>query len=120
MPRGLPIYVDPIGLQEAERSLNSTVMIDLEGVPLRRTLQLILAQLGLRYHVEDGMIYITSDSSDQLPLPPSIRGPSPILERVEKAERGELSLEEMKQLIEVLKTRELVKKLAGSTSASVQ
>ncbi len=46
---GIPIYVDPIGLQEAERSLNSTVQIDLEGVPLRRTLQLVLAQIGLMY-----------------------------------------------------------------------
>src|SRR5207253_1963416 len=83
---GIPIYVDPIGLQEAERSLNSTVSIDLEGVPLRRTLQLILAQLGLIYHVEDGMLYITSEDSEQTPLPPSIRRPSPILVRAEKAE----------------------------------
>ena len=35
---GIPIYVDPLGLQEAERSLNSTVTIDLEGVPLKTTL----------------------------------------------------------------------------------
>ena len=28
---GIPIYVDPIGLQEAERTLNSAVQIDLEG-----------------------------------------------------------------------------------------
>jgi RNA polymerase sigma factor (sigma-70 family) len=113
MPRGLPIYVDPLGLQEAERSLNSTVTIDVEGVPLRRTLQLVLAQLGLIYHVEDGMVYITSNSSEQLPLPPAIRRSSPILERVDKAIRGELSLEEMKQLIEELKTRELVRKLGS-------
>ncbi|HZW34813.1 MAG TPA: sigma-70 family RNA polymerase sigma factor, partial [Isosphaeraceae bacterium] len=113
MPKGLPIYVDPIGLQEAERSLNSTVSIDLEGVPLRRTLQLVLAQLGLIYHIEDGMLYITSDDSEQLPLPPSIRRPSPILERVAKAERGELSLEEMKQLIEELKIRDIVRRLGS-------
>ena len=31
---GIPIYVDPYGLQEAERSLNSTIQIDLDGVPL--------------------------------------------------------------------------------------
>ena len=34
---GIPIYMDPVGLQEAERSINSTIQIDLEGVPLRRT-----------------------------------------------------------------------------------
>ena len=34
----IPIYVDPLVLQEAERSLDSTVSIDLEGVPLKTTL----------------------------------------------------------------------------------
>ena len=63
---GIPIYVDPIGLQEAERSLNSTVQIDLEGVPLKTTLRLILKQLGLAYTVKDGFMMITSeDSEDQ-------------------------------------------------------
>ena len=63
---GIPIYVDPIGLQEAERSLNSTVQIDLEGVPLKTTLRLILKQLGLAYTVKDGFLMITSeDSEDQ-------------------------------------------------------
>ncbi len=63
---GIPIYVDPIGLQEAERSLNSTVQIDLEGVPLKTTLRLMLKQLGLAYTVKDGFLMITSeDSEDQ-------------------------------------------------------
>jgi hypothetical protein len=63
---GIPIYVDPIGLQEAERSMNSTVQIDLEGVPLKTTLRLILKQLGLTYTVKDGFMIITSeDSEDQ-------------------------------------------------------
>ena len=63
---GIPIYVDPIGLQEAERSINSTVQIDLEGVPLKTTLRLILKQLGLAYTVKDGFMIITSeDSEDQ-------------------------------------------------------
>jgi tetratricopeptide (TPR) repeat protein len=63
---GIPIYVDPIGLQEAERSLNSTVTMDLEGVPLKTTLRLMLKQLGLAYTVKDGFLMITSeDSEDQ-------------------------------------------------------
>ena len=74
---GIPIYVDPIGLQEAERSLNSTVQMDLEGVPLGRTLQLMLAQLGLIYWVEDGMLYITSAESEQLSLPPALQPTQP-------------------------------------------
>ena len=37
---GIPIYVDPIGLQEAEKSMTSTVRnMDLEGVPLKITLE---------------------------------------------------------------------------------
>ncbi len=34
LPNGIAIYVDPIGLQEAEKSLTSTIQMDLEGVPL--------------------------------------------------------------------------------------
>jgi hypothetical protein len=110
---GIPIYVDPIGLQEAERSLNSPIQIDLEGVPLRRTLQLALAQLGLAYYVEDGMLVITSDASAaQKHLPPSMASASPILEMQEKAERGELSLSEMKELVELIKLRNEVVRLA--------
>ena len=78
---GIPIYVDPIGLQEAERSLESTVQMDLEGVPLGRTLQLMLAQLGLVYWVEDGMLYITSAESENLSLPPALHRPNPMLQK---------------------------------------
>ncbi|HKI17823.1 MAG TPA: hypothetical protein VKA15_08075, partial [Isosphaeraceae bacterium] len=53
---GIPIYVDPIGLQEAEKSLTSTVQIDLEGVPLKTQLRLLLKQLGLTYTVKDGLL----------------------------------------------------------------
>jgi hypothetical protein len=63
----LPIYVDPLGLQEAERSLNSTVQIDLKGVPLRTTLRYCLKQLGLAYIVEDGCLKITSEDSFDAP-----------------------------------------------------
>jgi hypothetical protein len=59
--RGIPIYVNPIGLQEAERSLNSTVTVDLEGVPLKTTLKLCLKQLGLDCSVQDGYLRITSE-----------------------------------------------------------
>jgi RNA polymerase sigma factor (sigma-70 family) len=107
---GIPIYVDPVGLQEAERSLNSTVQLDLEGIPLRRTLQLLLTQLGLAYFVEDGMLVITSESSAGKPLPPSMRGATPLTEKMEKAERGELTMEEMEDLLKYLKTRETVLK----------
>ncbi len=65
-PDGIPIYVDPVGLQEAEKSLNSTVVIDVTQVPLRTSLRLILKQLGLMYRVKDGLLTITSeDSADE-------------------------------------------------------
>ncbi len=101
---GIPIYVDPIGLQEAERSLNSTVQIDLEGVPLRRTLQLLLAQLGLIYFVEDGVLVITNADAEAH-LPPTMQTPPPILEKLQKAERGEMTVSEMKELMEFMQIR---------------
>jgi hypothetical protein len=60
---GIPIYIDPLGLQEAERSLTSTVTIDLQGVPLRETLHLCLKQLGLDYSVTNGHVLITNEDS---------------------------------------------------------
>jgi RNA polymerase sigma factor (sigma-70 family) len=106
---GIPIYVDPVGLQEAERSLNSTVQMDLDGVPLRRTLQLMLTQLGLAYFVEDGMLVVTSEDRAREPLPPPIATPAPIAKMIEKSERGELTSTELKELIEVIKLRRQVK-----------
>jgi RNA polymerase sigma factor (sigma-70 family) len=105
MPSGIPIYVDTVALREADKTLTSTVRaIDLEGVPLRRTLQLALAQLDLGYFIVDGMIYVTSaDSASNGSIPPSLTTPSPRMEKLEKAERGELTVAEMQDLIEMLK-----------------
>ncbi|MBV8557496.1 MAG: hypothetical protein JO116_18190, partial [Planctomycetaceae bacterium] len=64
---GIPIYVDPVGLQEAEKTMTSPVTLDLEGVPLRTTLRLLLKQLGLTYTVKDGLLTITSESSEDQP-----------------------------------------------------
>src|SRR5262249_20760793 len=66
-PDGIPIYVDPLGLQEAERSLNSTVTIDVAQVPLRTSLKLLLKQPGLTYRVRDGLLTITSIESTERP-----------------------------------------------------
>ena len=62
--KGIPIYVDPIGLIEAERTMTSTVReMDLDGVPLATSLRLCLAQLDLAYSVKDGLVFITSRES---------------------------------------------------------
>jgi hypothetical protein len=57
---GIPIYVDPVGLQEAEKTMQSPVSIDLEGVPLRTTLRLALRQLEMDYVIRDGLLVVTS------------------------------------------------------------
>jgi RNA polymerase sigma factor (sigma-70 family) len=103
---GIPIYVDPVGLQEADKSLTSTVKyMTLEGVPLRRTLQLLLKQLDLVYGVEDGLLYVTSAESEEHMLGPSMYKASPMALKIRKAERYELTVEEMKEAIEYLRTR---------------
>jgi hypothetical protein len=63
---GIPIYVDPAGLQKVEKTMTSRVALDIEGVPLRTTLQVLLRQLGLTYDVRDGLLTITaaSDTSE--------------------------------------------------------
>ncbi|WP_435008225.1 hypothetical protein P12x_005503 [Tundrisphaera lichenicola] len=67
LPTGIPIYVDPQGLQDADKTMASTVSINLEGIPLRTTLRLMLKQLGLTYTVKDSLLTITSTSSEDQP-----------------------------------------------------
>ena len=63
---GIPIYVDPIGLQEVEKSMTSTVRnINLDGVALKVTLKLLLNQLGLTYTVKNGLLTITSGKTTE-------------------------------------------------------
>ena len=66
--KSLPIYVDPIGLQETEKSMTSTVRIDVEGVPLKTSLRLCLKQLDLVYSIRDGLLLITSEESAPTPV----------------------------------------------------
>ncbi len=64
-PDGIPIYVDPQALQDADKTLASTVSIDLRGIPLRTSLRLALKQLSLIYQVRDGLLTITTPEVDQ-------------------------------------------------------
>jgi RNA polymerase sigma factor (sigma-70 family) len=56
----IPIYVDPKGLQQVDATMSSSVTIDLDGVPLKMSLRLMLKQLGLAYCVRDGVLIISS------------------------------------------------------------
>jgi len=57
---GVPIYVDPKGLEEADCTITSPIALDLEGIPLKTTLRLMLKQVGLAYCVRDGVLIISS------------------------------------------------------------
>jgi hypothetical protein len=65
--KGIPIYADPIGLSEAEKTMTSVAKIDLDGVPLKTTLRLLLAQLDLAYSIRGGVLLITSVESAETP-----------------------------------------------------
>jgi hypothetical protein len=67
LPGGIPIYISPQGLVDAEKTMDSTVQINLEGVPLKTSLRLLLRQLGLTYTVKDGMMSIDSETSVDQP-----------------------------------------------------
>jgi hypothetical protein len=57
--RGIPIDIDPLGLQRAGRSLNSTVTIDEKAIPLKDALIRVLAALRMAYIVKDDVLIIT-------------------------------------------------------------
>ena len=62
----MPIYVDPIGLHEAEKSTKSILAgTDLDGVSLATSLRLCLEQLDLVHVVKDGLLLVTSLESQR-------------------------------------------------------
>jgi hypothetical protein len=66
---GVPFYVDPVGLTEAEKTLTSPVVLDLQpgDVSIKTGLLLLLSQLDLDFAVTKGMVYITyKDHRDSL------------------------------------------------------
>lgn len=67
---GIPIYLNPDGFAEARKTMkspSSLVTIDLEGVPLRTTLRLLLKQLDLGYVVNEGNLIVDSSLSVHRP-----------------------------------------------------
>jgi hypothetical protein len=65
LPNGIPIYVDPIGLTEADLTLISPVKTPAtkEELSLGEQLQRILKPLGLASKAEAGFLMITSEES---------------------------------------------------------
>ena len=60
--QGIQIYLDPQGLEEAQGNLATGTIkgLELEGIPLKTTLRLLLKQLDLAYCVHDGLLFISS------------------------------------------------------------
>jgi hypothetical protein len=65
---GIPIYVDPAGLENAGQTLTSTVELDVGTIPVRDGLRLCLKQLGLGYTVSDGFVMISSAEYATIPI----------------------------------------------------
>jgi hypothetical protein len=66
--KGIPIYVDPVGLQEAEKTMTSQVNVSGGHQAIGTTLEEALGQLGLAYSVKDGMVTITSKEALDVPF----------------------------------------------------
>jgi RNA polymerase sigma factor (sigma-70 family) len=60
---GIPIYINPPGLKEAGKTIQSTVLIDRQDVPLKESLREVLQQVGMAYLVKDGFLMIDSRMS---------------------------------------------------------
>ncbi|HEU5118250.1 MAG TPA: hypothetical protein VFT74_16650, partial [Isosphaeraceae bacterium] len=58
LPSGIPIWVDPDGLDRAGERLSSKIRFTSAEAPLRETLPKVLEQLNLRYVIEDGLLKI--------------------------------------------------------------
>jgi hypothetical protein len=65
---GIPIYVDPVGLTEAEKAMSSLVNVSAMHQPIGKTLENVLDQLGIAYSVRDGWLMITSKESLDRPF----------------------------------------------------
>jgi hypothetical protein len=70
LKHGLWIYVDPGGLRDSGRTLDSPLGIDVdaEGRPAREFLGLVLKPLGLVCRLQDGAVWVTSGKSLDEPI----------------------------------------------------
>ncbi len=67
---GIPIYVDPVGLQEAQQTMTSPIKRpeSAERVTLGEQLRAVLEPLGLNYQVRQGFLMITSQETVDNPV----------------------------------------------------
>jgi hypothetical protein len=66
---GIPIYVDPVGLENSEKTLASTVRnLDFDAIPVKDGLELCLMQLDLGFSVRQGFVMISDGYSATIPV----------------------------------------------------
>jgi hypothetical protein len=72
LERGLMIYADPVGLQEAGITFESPVGQDHDAtdVPAGVLLSRVLKPIGLACKLQDGLVTVTSKESLDVPLAP--------------------------------------------------
>ena len=58
--RGIPIYVDPMGHVEAEKTPATPVSFTAKGESLKSSLERLLKSISLTYTVKDGFLMVTS------------------------------------------------------------
>ena len=71
----LPIYVDPVALQQVEKTLQSPVTLVLNGVSLRSGLHCLLEQVFLTFEIKGGLIEVVSNSDHQDYIEPAYEDP---------------------------------------------
>jgi ribosomal protein S6E (S10) len=64
--KGIPIYVDLVGLLEAEKTLTTPISFTAKGEPLKSSLERLLKSIDLTYVVKDGLLTVTSRMSEDL------------------------------------------------------
>ncbi|SIO20850.1 hypothetical protein SAMN05444166_3003 [Singulisphaera sp. GP187] len=60
LQNGIPFYVDPVALAEVGVTMQTPITIASRGVPLKNSLRSVLGEVGLGYHVKDGLLFITT------------------------------------------------------------
>jgi hypothetical protein len=65
--KGISIYVDLVGLNEAEKTLATPISFVSEGEPLRSSLERLLKSINLTYVIKGGLLTITSAPDELIP-----------------------------------------------------
>ena len=61
---GIPIYVDPVGLAEANMTVESEIKLDYKDLPVPQNIKMVLTlalrSSGLSYEVRDGLLMVST------------------------------------------------------------